>query len=165
MESIPLADATVGFIWCRGVLVHVADVNGGLVECRRVLCSQAPVLRFQAFATNLLEPQEAKALYDAMSLQTDSMCREHGEQVLTAMCFRIVRSESLGSEFAEYSELQEGRCSRVSLRLARLLRQPDRFVREFGSAAFLTVVGNSHWIVHQLIRKISFRVFLIPKSH
>jgi cyclopropane fatty-acyl-phospholipid synthase-like methyltransferase len=164
MESIPLANETVDFIWCGGVLVHIADIDAGLTECRRVLRPHASLLLFTAFATDLLEPREAQRLYDAMSFYADSMRRDHVEQKITAAGFHLVRSESLGSEFAEYAALEDGHYTNVLLRLARLQRQPERFASALGPAAFHTAIGRYHWIVYQFLGKISFHVFLLQKS-
>jgi ubiquinone/menaquinone biosynthesis C-methylase UbiE len=164
MEALPLREATVTFIWCRDVLTHAADVYAVFRECRRVLRPHHAMLLHTAFATDLLEPKEAARLYAALALQVGSMQRGAVEAAMAATGFRIVRSAVLGSELAEHYELQDGRCSRELLRLARLLRYPERFRRELGPIAFQTAIGLYHWVVYQLLGKISYHVFLLERA-
>ena len=55
---MPLADASVDWIWCRDVLVHV-DVRRGLAECARVLRPGGAMVAHVTLATDELEPREA----------------------------------------------------------------------------------------------------------
>ncbi len=58
IEAVPLADASVDWIWCRDVLVHV-DARRGLAECARVLRPGGAMVAYVTLATDRLEPREA----------------------------------------------------------------------------------------------------------
>ena len=69
IESLPLADASVDWIWCCDVLVHV-DVRRGLAECARVLRPGAAMIAYVTLATERLEPRERAELVDAAATTT-----------------------------------------------------------------------------------------------
>jgi ubiquinone/menaquinone biosynthesis C-methylase UbiE len=60
-ESLPLADASIGFVWCRDVLNHV-QLDSSLREFARVLRPGGSVLVYQTFAETACEPEEARRL-------------------------------------------------------------------------------------------------------
>src|ERR1022692_792529 len=68
-EQIPAGDATADLVWCRDVLVHVADLARAYTEFRRVLRPGGRVLVYQMFGTEWLEPREAGTLGDTMGAE------------------------------------------------------------------------------------------------
>src|SRR5205085_10187239 len=67
IESMPFADASVDWIWCRDVLVHV-DVRRGLAECARVLRPGGALVAYVTLPTARLEPRERAELVDAAAI-------------------------------------------------------------------------------------------------
>src|SRR5689334_12128217 len=72
IEDMPFEDASVDWIWCRDVLVHV-DARRGLAECARVLRPGGSMIAYVTFATDRLEPLEAAELVDASALSEGSL--------------------------------------------------------------------------------------------
>ncbi len=63
VESMPFADASVDWLWCRDVLVHV-DARRALAECARVLQSGGALLAYVTLSTERLEPRERAELVE-----------------------------------------------------------------------------------------------------
>ena len=62
-------------------------------------------------------------------------------------------------EFSE--ETGPGRTSRQLLHVARLLRDPERYVAAMGRSGYEGEVGNALWGVYQMIGKLSGRVYVL----
>jgi len=77
-EALPLYDETVDLIWCRDVLVHVADLERAYAEFQRVLRANGRVLIYQMFAGDRLEPREAEWLWKTAGVVQTSAACSHG---------------------------------------------------------------------------------------
>ena len=58
INQIPVDDDTVDVVFSRDMMTHVEDLDGALIECRRVLVDAGSMLIHQVFGTPLLEPNE-----------------------------------------------------------------------------------------------------------
>jgi SAM-dependent methyltransferase len=162
VESLPIDNASADWIWCRDVLVHV-DVGRGLAECARVLKPGCRMVAYVTVATDLLEPQEATFLTDAVALQ----CLD-GEQIETAAAESgLVQVEkiALGGEWRERMiEAGDWDAGDSLLRLSRLRRQEAELVREHGRTAVNAYIGGQLWGIYQLIGKLAPTVYVWERS-
>src|SRR6185312_15511942 len=67
-EALPVGDARIDLVWCRDMLVHVAQPEVVLGEFRRVLRPGGRVLIYNTFATDRLESREAAWLWSRMGV-------------------------------------------------------------------------------------------------
>jgi SAM-dependent methyltransferase len=162
-EGIPLADASVDLVWCRDVLVHVEALDKAYAECRRVLRENGRVLVYQWFGTDRLEPREAEWLWKTMRVVPTSADPQRTEAAIAAAGLRIEKRIDLGSEWGERAEEDGGDGSRRLLRAARLLRAPERYIAQFGQAAYDIMLGDSLWHVYRMIGKLSPRAYLLAR--
>lgn len=161
-ESLPLPDASVDLVWCRDVLVHVAALDTAYAEFRRVLRPAGRVLVYQgAFATDRLEPREAEWLWNATGTVPANARPERTERAIAGAHLRVDECIEVGIEWAEFSEEQTGSKSRRLLHAARLLRAPERYVDEFGQAAYDIMLADCLWHVYHMLGKLSARVYLL----
>jgi SAM-dependent methyltransferase len=161
-ESLPVEDRATDLVWCRDVLVHVADLRRAYAEFHRVLRDGGRVLVYQMFATDRLEPLEAERLWRALGLEgsTDS---GRTEAAIAAAELRIDERIELGSEWGEWAEERSGAVGQKLLRAARLLRDPERYRSQFGKAAYEIMLGDCLWHVYAMIGKLERRVYLLTK--
>ncbi|MHB8470267.1 MAG: class I SAM-dependent methyltransferase [Gaiellaceae bacterium] len=158
IESMPLTDATVDWIWCRDVLVHV-DAHRGLAECARVLRPGGAMLAYATFATERLEPREAAELTAAAaltSLDPAAVEAAAGDAGL------VLRSrELLGSEWRERM-LEDGAWNAQEdlLHIARLRRQRHELAARYGGAAVDAALGGLLWGIYQLLGKLRPSVYV-----
>jgi 2-polyprenyl-3-methyl-5-hydroxy-6-metoxy-1,4-benzoquinol methylase len=163
-EAIPAADGSYDLIWCRDVLVHVADLDQAYASCRRVLRDDGHMLVYQMFGTKRLEPREAAWLWATMGVVPDSARPERTEGAITQAGFRVEQCLELSSEWGEWFEEDDGHGTRHLLRAARLLRDPERYRTRFGQRAYDMMLGDCLWHVYRMIGKLSPRIYLLAPT-
>jgi len=163
-EAVPLENETVDLIWCRDVLVHIADLDKAYAEFHRVLRQSGRVLVYQMFGTDRLEPREAEWFWRTMGVVPASADRARTEAAISAAGLQIDDCIDLSSEWGEWAEEQSGKTGRRLLYASRLLRDPQRYVAEFGQAAYEIMLGDCLWHVYAMIGKLDRRVYVLSKS-
>jgi SAM-dependent methyltransferase len=160
-EALPIDDAAVDLVWCRDVLVHVDALDRAYAEFRRVVRNNGHVLVYQMFATDRIEPREAEWLWATMGVVPGSARPEHTEAAIAAAGFQVKQCLELDSEWGEWADERAGRPSRKLLHAARLLRSPERYVAQFGQAAYEIMLGDCLWHVYVMLGKLSPRIYLL----
>lgn len=164
IEAIPLISGTVDFVWCRDMLNHVLDLQGGIGECARVLKRHGRMLVYNTFATNLLDPQEAKRLYRPLAVVPKNMSPEYFEKISRNAGFRIEERDIIDSEWREYwEESGEHTTSMQLLRIARMRRAGDRLAREIGKVPYSVEMANCLWGVYQMLGKLCPTMYVLRK--
>jgi ubiquinone/menaquinone biosynthesis C-methylase UbiE len=157
-EALPLADASVDWIWCRDVLVHV-DVERGLQEFARVLKTGGSVLAYVTLPTETLEPREARALTSATALTGVDAQRLERAAESAGLVQRSV--DRLGAEWRERMLEDATWDARADLlNIARLLRRREEFVERYGEAAVEAAWGGLVWGVYQILGKLCPTVYV-----
>jgi SAM-dependent methyltransferase len=162
-EALPLEDGTVDLVWCRDVLVHVADLDRAYAEFQRVLRLNGRVLVYQMFAGDRLEPREAQWLWNAIGAVPTSTDRARTDAAISAAGLRVDHCTDV-SEWGEWAEEQTGKGGRRLLYAARLLRDPERYVARFGQAAYEIMLADCFWHVYGMIGKLQRVVHLLSKT-
>lgn len=160
-ETLPVVDACVDLIWCRDVMVHVAELGRAYVEFRRVLRPTGRALIYQMFATDRLEPLEATWLFRTMGVAPSSADPQVTEAAISSAGLRIDDCLELGTESGEFAEEKSGKGTRQLVHTARLLRDPERYVSRFGQAAYDIMLGDCLWHVYRMIAKLSPRIYVL----
>jgi ubiquinone/menaquinone biosynthesis C-methylase UbiE len=161
-EALPFRDASFDLVWVRDVLVHVESLPSAFAECRRVLRASRPMLVFHVFATPLLEAAEATRLWQATAVVPSSADRATFENAATGAGFRVERHEELHGEWRELAEERgDRRTSRQLLRVARMLRSPDRYRALIGDKPYDVELGNCLYGVYQLLGKLSASIYVL----
>ncbi len=164
VESIPFGDASFDLVWCRDALAHVRRLREGLVECARVLRPGGHMLVFTTHATERMEPREAARICGALGVVPDNTSAAHVEGCFEAAGFQIVSREEIGGELAQYYEERDGRCARELMRLARMIQAKEKFVAVLGEENYEVTAALYHWVVYQLIGKLSSVVYTLRKA-
>jgi SAM-dependent methyltransferase len=160
IEEMPLGDASVDWIWCRDVLVHV-DVRRGLAECARVLKPGGALLAYVTLATDRLEPEEEARLASATALTHDGFHREPLEAAARDAGLILRSVEELGPEWRERMlEDEKWNATEDLLSLARLHRRREALVERFGSAAVDAAESSLTWGLYQVLGKLCPTVFV-----
>jgi SAM-dependent methyltransferase len=163
-EALPLEDGSADLVWCRDVLVHVADLDRAYAEFRRVLRPNGRALVYQMFATERLEPGEAAWLFRTLGIVRESADPARTETAIEVAGLRIDDRVDLTSEWGEWREERDGTEGRRLLHAARLLRDPRRYVARFGQSAYEIMLGDCLWHVYSMIGKLERRVYLLSKA-
>jgi SAM-dependent methyltransferase len=163
MESIPFEDATFDFIWCRDTLVHVQGLRRGFKECGRVLKPGGHMLVFTTYATERMEPKEAADIYGALGIVPENMSPSYVEGCFAEAGFQALTNQTIGSELMQFYEERDGRCTREFMRLARMIQAKERFLAELGEANYRVTSALYHWVIYQLIGKLSSAIYTLVK--
>jgi len=156
IESMPLADASADWIWCRDVLVHV-DAQRGLAECARVLRPGGALLAYVTLATERLETRERAELVDSMALR--SFDAGEIEQAAEDAGLVLRSIDRLGSEWREAMiEAETWNPADDLLALARLRR--GDYVERYGAPAVAAARGGLLWGIYQLLGKLCPTVYV-----
>jgi SAM-dependent methyltransferase len=163
IESLPLGDEAVDYVWCRDMLNHVRLCQA-LAECARVLRPGGRMLVYQTFDTELLEQREAERLFSAVAIVPENMSRLHFEERVDEAGLQILAVDEIDSEWREHW-LENGDRRTVDdlLRVARLRRREHELVARYGRAAFEAALGGSVWGVYQLLGKLCPTVYALEK--
>jgi SAM-dependent methyltransferase len=162
-EALPVGDGDVDYIWCRDILTRV-DLPRAVQECHRALRPGGKMLVYQSFSTELLEPQEARRLYDAMGLIGEYMSTESFERAIRRAKFKIIETEPVGSEWRELW-LEGGDRDLVDdlLRVARMRRTQDPLIARYGKGRYESVYCAALWGIYQMLGKLCPTVYLLEK--
>lgn len=155
-ESLPFADESFEWIWCRDVLSHV-DVEPALSEFARVLAPGGAAVVFVTVPTDRLEPLEAAELADATAGTLHSA--SDIERTAAAAGLAERRVERIGSEWRE-RRIEDGEWDANTdlLRLARLRR--GGYEGPEAEAAW----GGLVWGIYQLLGKLCPTVYVWSKT-
>ncbi len=161
IEHLPFDDDSFDLVWARDMLNHVA-LRRGLEETARVLKPGAPMLVFQTFATPLLEPGEARRLYENHSIIPENMDWHYLEEVATAAGFGIETVDIIGSEWREF-RVESGRddVGQDLMTLARMRRNETALVERFGRSRYEATLADIIWGVYLLLGKLSSSIYVL----
>jgi SAM-dependent methyltransferase len=160
-ENLPAADGSIDLIWCRDVLVHAGELGTAYAEFQRVLRRGGHALIYQMFGTERLEPAEAAWLLPVLGCAAPNIDPGMTEQAIKKAGLHIDRRIILTSEWGEHAEEQASAGSRHLIHAARLLRDPGRYVREFGQANYDIALADCLWHIYRMIGKLSGRIYVL----
>jgi ubiquinone/menaquinone biosynthesis C-methylase UbiE len=163
IERLPIQSGSIDFVWCRDMLVHVRNLRAALRECCRILRPGGKMLAWVTMETELMERREAQRLYTPLAIEPKSVSQRFLEASFKSAGFTISRAEKLGSELIEFYEEREGRASRELMRIARMRRLRDELIAEWGKTRYDAIYAVYHWIVYQLLGKLSSGFYLLEK--
>jgi SAM-dependent methyltransferase len=149
-ESIPVDDAQIDLIFCRESLVY-ADLSAAMSEFVRVL---RPGGRGLVFLTPN-GPRITDAEIGELPLAPNSLYPADIDQLLRRAGLTINEQVDYGSEWGELSQERDGTAGRRLLYAARLLRQPDRYIEQFGRANYDIMLGDCLWHIYRMIGKLT----------
>ena len=147
----------------RDVLVHIESLRPAFAEVRRVLRPGAPVLVFHVFATPLLEPPRPSGCgaTAVMPTSADPEVFRRGRRCRP-------RDRTVGGAQGEWrehlEEIGDGKTSRQLLRLARMLRDPERYKSLIGAREYEVELGDCLYGIYQLLGKLSATVSVLRRT-
>lgn len=164
-KPFPVEDGSANLVWCRNVLVHVAELTPAYLEFRRILRDGGRVLVYQMFGSERLEPREADWLWKTMGVVPTSADPALTEAAISAAGLRVDEHIELGTEWGEWAEEQTGKGGgRRLLYASRLLRDPQRYIARFGRSAYDIMLGDCLWHVYGMIGKLDRRVYVLSRA-
>jgi ubiquinone/menaquinone biosynthesis C-methylase UbiE len=163
MDAIPLSSHTIDLVWCRDMLVHVAELETALGECSRVLKPGGTMVVFTTFATDLMEAQELAYLCAPIAVQTANLSTRYVEDAFQQAGLMIQSNEVIGGELIEHMDERDGRHSQELLRVARMVRSREQFVEQLGEQQYEIALALYRWGIYLLLGKLSMSIYTLRK--
>jgi ubiquinone/menaquinone biosynthesis C-methylase UbiE len=164
METLPYADCSFDFVWCRDVLEGVEPLDDALRALARMLKRDGRMLVYTSFATDLLTREEHRLLERQLSNLTANLDEEQVEAAFVRAGLQVERKDIVWSEFKEYAEERTQPGSRTLLRLARLRRSRERLERELPVELLNHVEATLHWELFLFLGKLQPTVYVLTHS-
>lgn len=161
--DLPVPDSSVDLVWCRSVLVHVADLDLAYAEFARVLRPGGRAVIHHPVATPLLSSSEAGWLFPVLGVAPSSLDPAVTDSAVAASGLVVDAVLDIGSEWGESAEEESGTAAQALRRVSRLRRDPDRYRAEMGAAAYDVMLGESLWQVYVMLGKLSDRILVLTR--
>ena len=160
INDIPIDDDSVDIVFSRDMLGHVADIEGALAECRRVLKPRGAMVIHEVFGTEHLEPRERARMVADLAMVDERLDVDRFEADVTAAGFTISDTEIIGSEWMEaLLEREDG--ERRLLEAARMQRNRDAIVDRVGVLPYRVMRSNTTYTIYRMIGKLEERVYTL----
>jgi len=160
INQLPVDSDTVDIVFSRDMMTHVEDLDGALLECRRVLVSAGSMLVHQVFETPLLEPAEKARICADLATVPDRLSVEIFEESVRRAGFSIQAIDPIGSEWLE-SLLEKEHGEKRLLRAARMRRSRQDIVATVGVPAYRVMQANNLWTIYRMIGKLEERLYTL----
>lgn len=151
-EAIPVPDTTIDLIFCRESLMY-ADLDAAMSEFRRVLRAGGRGLVYLFLTGPRMTDAEAKDFWAPLAANT--LRPDDVEQALARVNLTVDERIDYGSEWGEVAQQQEGTAGQRLLYAARLLRDPARYITQFGKTNYDIMLGDCFWHVYRMIGKLA----------
>ena len=162
-ESIPVDDAGVDLIFCRESLMYV-DLPTTMSEFVRILRPGGRGLVYLVLNGQCTTDAEVRELW--APLAPSPLHPADVDHALRSAGLIVDEQVDYGSEWGERSQEHDGIAGRRLLYASRLLRQPDRYIEQFGQSNYDIMLGDCLWHVYRMLGKLTgYAVtFTKPKS-
>jgi hypothetical protein len=112
------------------------------------------MLAYCVYATERLEPREAAMMNGALGNVPEHMVESRMEAAFKAAGLRIAVKNVVGTEWREYEEERTRPASQELLELARLRRNREALIAEFGERMYELAEASAHWLPYILLGKL-----------
>lgn len=160
-EQLPLGDDTVDFVWCKEALTFT-DVPRAFAEIARVLRPGGVGLAYQVLTGARMSAAEAEAFWSASAGR--NVRPADVEAAIAAAGLVLGERIDFAGEWGEWGQERSGAAGRRLLHAARLLRDPERYIAEFGEVAYEIMLGDCLWHVYRMIGKLHGVAFVFAKA-
>ncbi|GAA5008690.1 class I SAM-dependent methyltransferase [Actinopolymorpha pittospori] len=151
-ESIPLDDAQVDLIFCRESLMYT-DLPAAMTEFTRVLRPGGRGLVYLVLNDPRITDAEISQLWKPLA--PSPLHPADVEHALRRAGLTINEQVDYRSEWGELSQEQHGTAGRRLLYAARLVRQPQRYIEQFGQANYDIMLGDCLWHIYRMLGKLT----------
>ncbi len=161
--QLPLADASMDFVWCLDMFNHIEDIDGALAECARVLKPGGKMMNCSALATDQLGPSEAVHVTTHLGINPDTLSLARMEAAYRAAGLRTVEYGTTTEEGSPFLEPLDDGIARDVLRFAKMIRARSRVSARLGAANFEILAAYYQWNILLLLAKISYGVWAFER--
>lgn len=160
-EQLPIDDSSADVVFAKESLMYT-DVDAACAELRRVLRPGGRGFVYQVFTGSKMSDAEALRFWP-MNAGARSVRPEDLERSIKSAGMEITERIDIGSQWGEYGHEHSGTPGRRLAHLARLQRDPERYIAEFGQAAYEIMLHDCLWHVYRMLGLLHGAVFIFEK--
>jgi SAM-dependent methyltransferase len=151
-EAMPVDSGTVDLVFCRESLMF-SDLHLAAGEFSRILRRGGRGLVYLVLSGPLMHDVEATAFHTRSRLH--DLRPDEIDQALSQAGLAIDQRVDFQGEWGERQQEETGKPGHRLLYASRLLREPDRYIRQFGKDNYDIMLGDCLWHVYWLIGKLT----------
>lgn len=163
-EQVPVPDESFDVVWCRDVVEVLPDLDRAVAEMSRVLRPGGHLIAY----TNVLagEPDDAETtlIHEPLGNVVGNLVEANLNRAFADHGLVVAQKRTIGTEWREFMEEEHAIVSRDLQRLARLRRQQDRIVENYGDQAYRTAQASLQWAVHQFLGRFVPVIYVLKKA-
>ena len=163
-EDLDEETASIDTIWCRDVIEVLPELPTALAEMRRVLRPGGHLIAYTNLQRGPVDPGETATIHEPLGNVVANLAEADLEAAFGAVGFAIDAKHVIGTEWREYLEEHDHAVSRDLLRLARLRRNPDRFIERYGPDAYRTAEASLQWGLHQFLGRFVPVIYVLAAT-
>jgi SAM-dependent methyltransferase len=151
-EAIPAEAESIDLVFCRESLMFT-DIRLAVGEFARVLRPGGQGLVYLVLTGPFMDDREAAESQARGRVRSQRPADI--ERALSEAGLAIGERVDFQGEWGERQQEETGEPGRRLLYISRLLRQPDRYIQQFGSDNYDIMLGDCFWHVYRLIGKLT----------
>jgi SAM-dependent methyltransferase len=153
-EALPLPSKSCDLVWCKEV-ISFTDLDLAIGEFGRVLRPDGVGILYQVLIGPAMSDEEAAWFVRGSDFGPCRALRPKEVESAFARAGLAVRERvDYASEWGEAAQERDGGAGRRLIHVARLLRQPERYVERFGETSYRIMLGDCLWHVYRMIGKL-----------
>jgi hypothetical protein len=122
------------------------------------------MLIHDTYPTERMAPSEIEGWWSPGKKRPAGSDSARVEAAFRAAGFTLEEQIEFGSEWGEYGEETAGIPGRRLLHAARLLRDPERYIAQFGQSGYDIMLADCLWHVYRMIGKLSGRAYVLGRG-
>lgn len=151
-EQLPVEDSSLDLIFCRDSIMF-ADLDVVAAEFHRVLRTGGRGVVYLVLTGPLMTELEAE--HFARLMRGRTLLPAEIDKALERNGLPVDQRIDYGGEWAERAQEHDGSPGQRLLYASRLLRQPERYIQQFGQDHYDIMLGDCLWHVYRMIGKLT----------
>lgn len=164
IESYRFAPSVFDLVWCRDVIEVLPDLDAAVARMSDVLAPDGVLIAFTNVLHGEPDPHETATIHEPLGNVVDNMIEADLEATWCRHGLTITEKVIVGTRWREYLEARDHLVSRDLLRLARLRRQRDEIVAEYGQDIYNLTEASTQWAVHQFLGRFVPVIYVLRKQ-
>jgi SAM-dependent methyltransferase len=161
---LPFRASTFDLVWCSDMLNHIANAATALRECARVLRPGGAAVLTLSLQVGAVPHEDLDRMCASMGFAMESVDTERLAAAIEQSGLAVEWFDSFDDAESPFHFPVTEDWGQEVVRLARLLREPERYGRLLGEAAIEPMIGHHLYNAYILLGKLSYHFILLRKE-
>lgn len=164
VESVRLAAGEFDLVWCRDVIEVLPDLDTAVEHMSRALAPAGVLIAYTNVLNGPPDNREIAETHEPLGNVVTNLVEENLEQTWARHALKISEKIAVGTEWREHAEERDQPVSRDLLRLARLRRDRDRVIAEYGEQTFRLFEASTQWATLQFLGRFIPVIYVLARD-